>query len=112
MRVKRIYEAPSADDGYRVLVDRLWPRGLKKEDAVLDRWLKEVAPSTALRRWFHRDPDRFEEFRDRYRAELESNDAVSVLEEARRDRPVTLLYASKNVHRNHALVLKDFLDRR
>lgn len=108
--VKRIYDNPSEEDGYRVLVDRLWPRGVSKEDARLDEWLKEVAPSTELRKWFDHDSQKFDEFRDRYQIELsEKEEAVSYLIDKSNEQPVTLLYAAKDTTYNHAVVLKDFL---
>lgn len=114
IRIKRIYEAPSQSDGRRVLVDRLWPRGVSKEEARLDEWLKEVAPSSELRRWFDHDPEKFEEFRKRYETELaEKEEAVELLESAaEEDGTLTLLYAAKDGTHNHAVVLRDFLRRR
>jgi uncharacterized protein YeaO (DUF488 family) len=109
LTIKRIYEAPIEDDGFRVLVDRLWPRGVSKEDAALDQWLKEVAPSAELRTWFGHEPERFEEFAQRYRAELESNPTLDgLLATARQAEAVTLLYAARDPQCNHALVLRDF----
>lgn len=109
LTIKRIYEPPADEDGLRVLVDRLWPRGVSKEDAALDLWLKEVAPTPELRTWFGHEPERFEEFSARYRAELESNPALDRLLEAARDaEPVTLLYAARDPECNHAAVLRDF----
>jgi uncharacterized protein YeaO (DUF488 family) len=93
-------------------VDRLWPRGVSKEKAALDLWLKDVAPSTELRKWFGHDPARWDEFVRRYTAELEHNtDAVQTLKDAARKGPVTLLYAARDEARNEAVVLKDFLTR-
>lgn len=116
VRIKRVYEAPSDDDGHRVLVDRLWPRGLKRESAALDRWAKEIAPSHELRTWFDHDPARWETFQERYRKELGSNaEAGQVLEELNRmarRRDVTLLYAAATPLVNHALVLEDILSKR
>ncbi|HEY4269542.1 MAG TPA: DUF488 domain-containing protein [Galbitalea sp.] len=108
--IKRIYEHPSADDGYRVLVDRLWPRGVSKVAAELDEWLKDVAPSTELRVWFDHDPARFPEFMSRYVAELVENPAVDALRQ-RGDggNHVTLLYGAKDPAINHAVVLQGFL---
>lgn len=110
-KTKRIYEDPSKDDGYRVLVDRLWPRGVSKEEARLDEWLKEIAPSTDLRKWFDHDPDKFDEFANRYKGELTQKEEVieSSLKKAE-EQTVTLLYAAKDEKHNHALVLKDFLE--
>lgn len=106
--VKRVYEAPSDDDGLRVLVDRLWPRGLAKADAHVDRWFKEVAPSSELRRWFGHDPARFDEFAQRYRAELEEGQALAELAGLADDgRSVTLLYGARDEVHNHAVVLRD-----
>lgn len=108
--VKRVYDRPAPDDGTRVLVDRLWPRGMSKEHAHLDRWCREVAPSSDLRTWFHHDPTRFAEFERRYRAELDGNPEVAELaalgaEEAR----LTLLYSARDTEHNQALVLRDVL---
>jgi uncharacterized protein YeaO (DUF488 family) len=110
IRLKRAYEPPSAEDGVRVLVDRLWPRGLRKSDAAIDRWLKEIAPSTALRRWFGHDPGRWSEFRRRYRTELSGNAAlVHELRALARKRPITLIYAARDERHNEAVVLRDIL---
>ncbi|MEU2198985.1 DUF488 domain-containing protein [Isoptericola sp. NPDC019482] len=109
--VKRVYDDPSPDDGARVLVDRLWPRGISKERAHLDRWCKEVAPSSDLRHWFHHDPERFEEFERRYRAELADNPEVAGLAElGAGDRHLTLLYSARDTEHNQARVLRDVLD--
>jgi uncharacterized protein YeaO (DUF488 family) len=112
IRLKRAYDPSSPDDGVRVLVDRLWPRGLKRDTAHIDLWLKEIAPSAELRRWFGHDPDRWAEFQERYRAELEQNrENLATLEALRESRkPVTLLFAAKDVERNNAVVLKEFLE--
>ena len=111
IRVKRVYDKPARGDGRRVLVDRLWPRGLKRESAEIDLWLKEVAPSAELRRWFNHEPGRWNEFRKRYRAELEANaESVKTLRGALRGaRPVTLLFAAKDAERNNAVALRDYL---
>jgi len=111
IQLKRIYEEVGNDDGCRVLVDRLWPRGVSKEAAQLDEWLKEIAPSPELRKWFDHDPDRFDDFRERYRAELSDKKAFAeeLLEKAG-GQPLTLLYAAKDETHNHAIVLKDFLE--
>lgn len=109
--VKRVYDPPEEAAGKRVLVDRLWPRGLTKEKARVDVWLKAVAPSTELRRWYHSGGE-WEEFARRYRAELEANpDAVAEAAELVRGGAVTLLYGVKDRERNHALLLRDFLER-
>ncbi|MEL7974600.1 DUF488 domain-containing protein [Isoptericola sp. F-RaC21] len=108
--VKRVYDEPSPEDGSRVLVDRLWPRGVSKERARLDRWSKEVAPSSDLRTWFHHDPERFEEFERRYRAELADNPEVAELAAlGAGDRRLTLLYSARDPAHNQALVLRDVL---
>lgn len=110
--IKRIYDPPAPEDGFRVLVDRLWPRGIPKEKAEVDQWAKEIAPSTELRKWFHREPGRWSEFRKRYLAELEGRpDLLSELVNACGDRPLTLLYAAKNTEQNHAMVLREVLGR-
>ncbi|WP_418164896.1 DUF488 domain-containing protein, partial [Alistipes ihumii] len=98
VRIKRVYEKPGPDDGFRVLVDRLWPRGIRKEDLSYDLWAKEIAPSPGLRSWFHRnEAERWGEFSRRYRLELEGSDSAGpFLEEIGKHRVVTLLYASKN----------------
>ncbi len=113
-RVKRVYDPASPDDGVRVLVDRLWPRGLKREAANLDLWLKEAAPSEALRRWFNHDPKRWAEFQKRYRAELVAKpESIKALRDLLAGaRPVTLLFAAKDTARNNAVVLRDWLSAR
>lgn len=110
LQIKRIYDPPAATDGARVLVDRLWPRGVKKEDAHLTLWLKEVAPSPALRQWFGHREDRWQEFARRYRAELKTNPAVDQLRDLKAKGRVTLLYAARDASINHARVLADYLD--
>lgn len=108
--LKRAYEAASPDDGRRVLVDRLWPRGVNKEKAAVDLWLKEVAPSTALRQWFGHDPKRWDEFRRRYRAELAPNDeAVEQLRDVIRKGRTTLVYGARDEAHNDAVVRADYL---
>ena len=108
--IKRIYEEPTASDGYRVLVDRLWPRGMTKERAALDLWLKDVAPSPLLRKWFGHDPARWMEFGRRYRADLARNDeAVAKAVDLAKRGPLTLLYAAHDTAHNHALVLAAYL---
>lgn len=111
VRLKRVYDPPSPDDGVRILVDRLWPRGLKREAAKIDLWLKEVAPSAELRRWFGHDASRWAEFRLRYRAELAKNSAgVAALRDLTTGaKPLTLLFAAKDSDHNNAVVLRDFL---
>ncbi|MDR8390705.1 DUF488 domain-containing protein [Aliifodinibius sp. S!AR15-10] len=111
IQLKRIYDDPSEDDGYRVLVDRLWPRGVSKEAARLNEWCKDIAPSTELRKWFDHDPEKFEEFAKRYKTELTGREEVveSLLDIAQQQR-LTLLFAAKDEVHNHAVVLKEFLD--
>lgn len=111
-QLKRIYEEPAEDDGYRILVDRLWPRGVSKEAAHLDEWLKEIAPSSENRQWFDHDPDRFEEFKKRYKSELaEKDEQIDHLLKQSEDQAVTLLYAAKDETHNHAVVLKEYLEK-
>jgi uncharacterized protein YeaO (DUF488 family) len=110
---KRAYEAPSANDGMRVLVDRLWPRGLTKEQLAVDFWLKEAAPSDALRRWYGHQPNRWKSFAEKYRAELEQRtDLLRLLDELRRRGRVTLLYGARDTARNNAVVLQEVLEKR
>jgi uncharacterized protein YeaO (DUF488 family) len=111
LQVKRAYDTPSSEDGYRVLVDRLWPRGLKRGAARVDFWLKEIAPSDELRRWFGHDPERWKEFQARYGKELAAQEPLwrELLQRARQGR-VTLLYGAKDIQHNNAVVLKSFLD--
>lgn len=113
VRLKRTVEAAQADDGLRLLVDRLWPRGVRKDALKLDGWLKEVAPSTELRKWFDHDPVKWEEFQRRYFAELDAHpEALEVLLEAVRKGRVTLLYSSRNTEHNQAVALKVYLEKR
>jgi uncharacterized protein YeaO (DUF488 family) len=113
VRLKRAYEPASPEDGFRVLVDRLWPRGLRREDARLDRWLKDVAPSAALRSWWGHDPARADEFAARYRAELRGSAALDELRGILREHAVvTLLYAAHDADVNNAVVLRDVLEGR
>jgi uncharacterized protein YeaO (DUF488 family) len=110
VQTKRIYDPPATGDGFRILVDRLWPRGVSKDGAKLDLWLKEVAPSTELRTWFHHEEANFAEFEVRYRAELDHNEAVEELRAlvAQHD-PVTLLYGARDARLNQAVVLAGYL---
>ena len=108
--LKRIYEPPSSADGKRILVDRLWPRGLSKDKAKIDHWLKEVAPTTALRQWFGHDPGKWAEFQKRYRAELKSNPAMDELRALSAQGSVTLLYAARDQAHNEAVVLQKILN--
>lgn len=108
--IKRAYEPPMRGDGQRVLVDRIWPRGVSREEAALDLWLKDIAPSTALRKWFGHDPARWDEFRTRYRAELAANEAaVAQLCALAAKGKVTLIYGARDEQHNQAVVLADYL---
>lgn len=110
IRLKRAYEPPARGDGARILVDRLWPRGMKKETLALDLWLKDIAPSAALRKWFDHRAERFDEFAKRYRRELEANDAtVAELQPWLRKGRVTLLYGARDPEHNQAVVLREWL---
>lgn len=110
IRLKRIYESTAADDGYRVLVDRLWPRGISKEKAHIDAWLKEIAPSDGLRKWFGHDPEKWQEFSERYFRELDGHsEAVELLARKAAEGRITLLFASADREFNNAVALKDYL---
>ncbi len=110
IRIKRVYEPPSPEDGHRILVDRLWPRGVSKQAAALSAWIKDVAPSHELRKWFDHDPSRWDEFRRRYVAELDANPpATAELRGLLRAGPATLVYAAHDASRNNAVVLADYL---
>ncbi len=108
--IKRAYDAPAKADGIRVLVDRIWPRGIKKADAKIDIWLKEVAPSTKLRQWFGHDPEKWIDFRSKYLAELKENPAFIELKALSRKDKITLVYAARDEQHNNAVVLKNLLD--
>lgn len=109
-KIKRVYERPDKEDGVRILVDRLWPRGLTKAKASVDLWLKDVAPSTELRKWFGHDPAKWTEFKTRYRAELRENDEqVKLLKAEIAKGTVTLVYGAKDEEHNEAVVLQEFL---
>lgn len=111
IKLKRAYEKPSKRDGLRILVERLWPRGVKKEDAALDLWLKDVAPSTALRKWFAHDPEKWPEFVRRYQTELKQNgDLIELLRHRTTEGNVTLVYAARDERHNSAVVLKECLE--
>ncbi len=113
INLKRVYEKPVKTDRVRILVDRLWPRGLTKERAAVDLWLKEIAPSTELRKWFGHDPAKWKEFRCRYRAELKSHpDEVGLIKSRAREGTVTLLYGARDQEHNEAVVLQEFLEKR
>jgi uncharacterized protein YeaO (DUF488 family) len=112
IRLKRVYEAPAEEDGTRILVDRLWPRGLTKEKAKVDLWLKEVAPSTELRKWFAHDPAKWREFQTRYKAELKENaEPLAALKKEAGKGTTTLLYGAKDEQHNEAIVLQQLLKR-
>ena len=113
IQVKRVYEQPSRRDGLRILVDRLWPRGLTKERAAVKLWLKDLAPSTELRKWFGHDPAKWTQFQARYRRELrEKKDALKLLRQKSKEQAVTLLYGARDEEHNEALVLKKVLEGR
>jgi uncharacterized protein YeaO (DUF488 family) len=110
-QIKRVYEPVEATDGKRILVDRLWPRGMKKESVHLDEWLKDIAPSTELRKWFHQDATQWQEFTARYTLELKQNSAVNtLLDIINNNKTVTLLYGAHDTEHNHALVLLQFIN--
>lgn len=113
VKIKRVYEEPDDGDGLRLLVDRLWPRGLSKERAHVDRWLKEIAPSDQLRRWFGHDPGKWQEFKDRYLAELKAQrPLVDELKELAGRQTVTLLFAAHDEEHNNAVVLKELIGKK
>ena len=106
IKIKRVYEKPEKEDGFRILVDRLWPRGFTKEKAAIDLWLKEIAPGTELRKWFNHDPEKWAEFKRRYLHVLKENKkSVSILKEHMKEGNVTLVYAAKDEEHNDAVVL-------
>jgi uncharacterized protein YeaO (DUF488 family) len=110
VKLKRAYERPSAGDGTRILIDRLWPRGVKKTDAAIDHWAKDIAPSTALRKWFGHDPALWQEFRNRYAAEIRGHrESMGQLRELARRGPVTLVYSAHDETHNDAVVLRTLL---
>lgn len=112
IKIKRVYEEISPDDGFRILVDLLWPRGLAKEKAKIDIWLKEAAPSGGLRKWFGHYPEKWNEFRKRYRHELEiKNKELYLIAEKAENGNITLLYAAKDELHNNAVVLKEFIEK-
>jgi uncharacterized protein YeaO (DUF488 family) len=112
IKIKRVYEEANKEDGKRILVDRLWPRGLTKAKAKVDLWLKDISPSTELRKWFGHEPSRWQEFKRRYCAELKRNNKeLSALEQLTKTVSVTLVYGAKDEQHNGAVVLKEFLDR-
>jgi len=108
--IKRVYEPKAEADGYRILVDRLWPRGVTRADAAVDEWMKEIAPSTELRKWFHSDAGNWEQFKHKYILELQNNPAVPTLQTLLKQYTVTtFLYAVKDEQHNHAIILRDYL---
>ncbi len=112
IKLKRVYEPPSEKDGFRILVDRLWPRGLTKEKAGIDLWLKEIAPSNALRKWSHHDPKRWPEFKKRYFAELENNpEQVKNILSQSKGKTVTLLFGAKDTQHNNTVALSEYLEK-
>jgi uncharacterized protein YeaO (DUF488 family) len=111
IKLKRVYDKPSTDDGFRVLVERLWPRGVTKDAARLDIWLKEVAPSPELRKWYSHDVSKWNEFQKRYRAELaQHHDALNEIMEKQKEGTVTFVYAARDDEHNSALILKQFIE--
>ncbi|MDT7827452.1 DUF488 domain-containing protein [Pricia sp. S334] len=111
IKTKRIYDDPAKNDGHRILVDRVWPRGVSKEDAELDDWPKEIAPSDELRKWFDHDPDKFEEFAKKYRKELKDHkEELDKIRKKAKDKTVTLLYGAKDTENNQAVVLQELLN--
>jgi uncharacterized protein YeaO (DUF488 family) len=110
VKLKRAYDPPSPDDGTRVLVDRLWPRGVSKQRAAIDQWMKEIAPSTALRKWFSHDPARWTEFRRRYAKEVcDQPELLGQLRDLARQGPITLVYAARDTEHNDAVELRDLI---
>ncbi len=113
IKIKRVYEPSEKSDGFRILVDRLWPRGIKKEDADFDVWLKEIAPSVELRKWFNHEPEKWEAFHKKYSTELKHLPALEeLLEHVKKHKTVTLIYGAKDELHNQAVVLKEFLEQR
>jgi uncharacterized protein YeaO (DUF488 family) len=113
IKLKRAYDAPARPDGYRVLVDRVWPRGVSRDALDLDDWITDVAPSTALRKWFGHDPAKWDDFRRRYFAELDAQpEAIAGLLAACREKTVTLIFGAKDLHHNNAVALKEYLEQR
>jgi uncharacterized protein YeaO (DUF488 family) len=110
VKLKRVYEPSAADDGTRILIDRLWPRGVRKADAAIDQWIKDIAPSTALRKWFDHDPARWQEFRSRYAVEVyEHPEQLKRLRALARQGPITLVFSAHDEVHNDAVALRDFL---
>lgn len=116
VQIKRIYNEEDQNDGFRVLVDRVWPRGMSKESANLDEWMKNIGPSNELRKWFNHDPEKFSEFKKKYKDELQNGDQKEELEELKEltkkhNKHITLLFSAKDENNNQAAVLKEILDR-
>jgi uncharacterized protein YeaO (DUF488 family) len=110
LKIKRIYDPASPDDGKRILIDRLWPRGMKKEDAKIDEWLKDIAPSDALRKWFAHDPRKWKEFMERYKKEIkDKGEILARLKKEVKQKDVTLLYSARDEEHNNAIALKEML---
>ena len=113
LKLKRVYESIEKVDGFRILIDRLWPRGISKEKGHIDLWLKEIAPSAALRKWFNHEPGKWNEFVEKYHEELEESEAVDeIIKLIKKHKKVTLLYAARDTQHNNAMVLKDFLQKK
>ncbi|MEP7279884.1 MAG: DUF488 domain-containing protein [Bacteroidota bacterium] len=113
IRIKRVYEPVEKKDGFRILVDRLWPRGIKKESLHAETWIKEAAPSAALRKWFNHEPEKWAAFRDKYKNELKKNTAITeLLQYVGKHTTLTLLYAAKDEAHNQAVILQQFLEER
>jgi uncharacterized protein YeaO (DUF488 family) len=113
IRLKRVYDIPTQEDGFRVLVERLWPRGIKKSEAHLDLWMREIAPSTDLRKWFAHDPAKWEEFTVLYEKELaEKSEMINTLVQKSRESTVTLVYAAQDIRHNSALILKQIIEKK
>ena len=110
IKLKRVYESIESSDGFRILIDRLWPRGMNKEKGHIDLWLKKIAPSAALRKWFNHEPGKWKKFVEKYHEELEQSEAVSkIIKLIKKYKSVTLLYAARDTQHNNAIVLQDFL---
>ncbi len=113
IQIKRVYDPPAKSDGFRVLVDRVWPRGVGKDKLKLDQWLKDIAPSTELRQWFGHDPEKWDDFRKRYFRELASHgEQVTYLRQKAAEGALTLIFAAKDAQHNNAVALKEYLERR
>lgn len=112
IKIKRIYQEPDVSDGFRILIDRLWPRGLTKEKAKVDLWMKEIAPSNELRQWFQHEPTRWNDFKDRYFKELErKQELIKIILEKSHAQTITLLFSAKNEEFNNAVALKEYLEK-